>query len=73
MKITKTSFGVTKNGEKATLYTMENANGMKVSVTDYGATIVKPACDVENENLPSTVILCKKNNYKILRQGAVKL
>ena len=40
MKITKTSFGTTKNGEKATLYTMENSNGMKVSVTDYGATIV---------------------------------
>ena len=40
MKITKTSFGVTKNGEEATLYTMENSNGMKVSVTDYGATIV---------------------------------
>ena len=40
MKITKSSFGTTKNGEKATLYTMENENGMKVSVTDYGATIV---------------------------------
>ena len=40
MKITKTSFGTTKNGEKATLYTMENSKGMKVSVTDYGATIV---------------------------------
>ena len=32
MKITKTSFGTTKNGEKATLYTMENSKGMKVSV-----------------------------------------
>ncbi len=40
MKITKKSFGVTKNGEKATLYTMENSKGMKVSVTDYGASIV---------------------------------
>ncbi|MBO5199543.1 MAG: galactose mutarotase [Lachnospiraceae bacterium] len=41
MAITKESFGMTKNGEAATLYTMENANGMKVAVTDFGANIVK--------------------------------
>jgi len=40
MKITKSSFGTTKDGKKVTLYTMENKNGMKVSVADYGATIV---------------------------------
>ena len=37
------------------------------------ATIVKPLNDVENENLPSTVILCQKEGYKILRQGAIEL
>ncbi len=41
MGITKKSFGVTKAGEKATLYTMENKNGMKVSVSDFGAVIVE--------------------------------
>lgn len=37
------------------------------------ATIIEPIEDDENENLPSTVILCEKDNYKILRQGVVKL
>ena len=37
------------------------------------ATIIKPIEDAENENMPSTVILCEKENYKILRQGTVKL
>lgn len=40
MGITKKSFGTTKNGEESTLITMENANGMKVSCSDYGALIV---------------------------------
>lgn len=40
MGITKKSFGVTKAGEKTTLYTMTNKNGMKVSVSDFGAVIV---------------------------------
>ena len=33
-------FGVIKDGRTATLYTLDNKHGMKVSVTDYGATIV---------------------------------
>ena len=37
------------------------------------ATIVKPIKDTENENTPSTVILCQKDGYKILRQGVIKL
>jgi len=40
MKITQKPFGKTKNGEEATLYTITNSNGMKVSFTDYGANIV---------------------------------
>lgn len=40
MKQIKTSFGTTKNGEAATLYTFTNKNGMSVSFTDYGANIV---------------------------------
>lgn len=39
-KITKKSFGTTKKGDKATLYVLENSNGMKVTITDYGASIV---------------------------------
>ncbi len=40
MKLQKKSFGKTKNGEKATLYILENKNGTKVTVSDYGATVV---------------------------------
>ena len=37
------------------------------------ATIIKPFEDTENENLPSTVILCEESGYKVLRQGVIKL
>lgn len=40
MKITQKSFGKTSQGEEATLYTVSNSNGMKVSFTDFGANIV---------------------------------
>lgn len=40
MNITQKSFGTTEKGEQATLYTITNSNGMKVSFTDYGANIV---------------------------------
>ncbi|MDF2942437.1 MAG: mro [Herbinix sp.] len=40
MKITQKSFGKTGRGEEATLYTVTNGNGMKVSFTNYGANIV---------------------------------
>lgn len=36
-------------------------------------TVIKPINDIENENVPSTVLLCEKENYKILRQGVIKL
>ena len=50
MGITKKSFGVTKVGEQATLYTMENAAGMKVSVSDFGAVIVDIIVPDRNKN-----------------------
>lgn len=37
------------------------------------ATIITPVKDIENDNLPSTVILCEKENYKILRRGSIIL
>lgn len=37
------------------------------------ATIIKPYEDNITNSLPSTVIICENNNYKILREGAVKL
>ena len=32
------SFGTGRNGENATLYLFENKNGMRMEVTDFGAT-----------------------------------
>lgn len=40
MKITQKSFGKTAQGKEASLYTVTNGNGMKVSFTDFGANIV---------------------------------
>ena len=37
------------------------------------ATIIKPIDNNINDNLPSTVILCEEENYKVLREGAIKL
>lgn len=38
--IEKREFGTTKDGRKAHLYTLENKNGMKITVTDFGAALV---------------------------------
>ncbi len=40
MSVQITDFGKTKEGQKVSLYTISNGNGMKVSVTDYGANLV---------------------------------
>ncbi len=41
MSIRKENFGKTADGKKVTLYTMTNKNGVSVSISDFGATIVK--------------------------------
>lgn len=40
MKLTKSSFGATASGQKATLYTITTSSGSSVSFSDYGATVV---------------------------------
>lgn len=39
MDIKKEAFGKTNEGEETSLYTLTNAQGMQVQITDYGATI----------------------------------
>lgn len=56
MKITQKSFGITKKGEEATLYTVTNRNGMKVSFTDYGANIVSIMVPDANGNLDDVAL-----------------
>jgi aldose 1-epimerase len=40
MKIDKSPFGKMAEGQEAALYTCVNANGLKLAMTDYGATVV---------------------------------
>lgn len=40
MRITKKAFGTTKEGEKASTYTITNDQGMEVTFTDFGANII---------------------------------
>lgn len=40
MKIETSPFGKTADGQPATLYTCVNANGLKLAMTDFGATVV---------------------------------
>ena len=73
---------IAKNVEGGVLATTSCNISSQVPVKDYFeavekfskvATIIPPIENTLNENIPSTVILCEKENYKILRQGAVKL
>jgi len=41
MSITKESFGTTKDGKQAVLYTLTNANGCVVKMSDYGCIITE--------------------------------
>lgn len=48
MSIRTEKFGVTKEGEEVTLFTLENKNGMRAEFIDYGANIVRlfvPDCE----------------------------
>ena len=56
MNITHKQFGTTKNGEEATIYTMTNSNGMKVSVTDFGANIVSIIVPDRNGNFADVAL-----------------
>ena len=41
MKITKNEFGMTKDNQPISLYTIENASGASVTLSDYGCRIIK--------------------------------
>ena len=56
MGMTKQAFGKTKDGKQATLYTLENANGMKVSVSDFGAVLVKLEVPDQNGKLADVTL-----------------
>lgn len=56
MKVTKKAFGITKNKESASIYTIRNDKGMEVTLTDFGAAIVKIVVPDKNQK-PVDVVL----------------
>lgn len=70
MKITQKPFGMTKNQEESTLYTVTNNKGMKISFTDYGANIVSIIVPDRN-GVMADVALGYKNiqGYEINKPG----
>lgn len=70
MKITHKPFGTTKNGEEATLYTISNSNGMKVSFTDFGANIVSIIVPDRDGNFADVALGFKNlEGYEVNRPG----
>ena len=55
MRINKKLFGITKNGEEVYVYTLENNNGISVSISEFGATIVKLLVPDRNGNVSDIV------------------
>lgn len=41
MPVPSTPFGTTRNGAAARLYTLENANGFRAEISDFGGTVVR--------------------------------
>lgn len=56
MSITKRNFGTDQQGREVTLYTLENANGMKAEVTDLGAILVNLYVPDKNGRLDDVVL-----------------
>ena len=56
MGITKKSFGKTSQNEAASLYILENKNGMKAVFTDYGANLVELWVPDKNGKLADVVL-----------------
>ncbi len=48
--VTLRSFGETKDGEKVTLYTLTNKNGLKAEIADYGGTVTRLITPDRNGN-----------------------
>lgn len=56
MSVTQRSFGVTKKGEKATLFRIENNKGMAAEVTDFGAILTSLFVPDKDGNVEDIVL-----------------
>ncbi len=66
MKVTKKPFGTTKDGEKASTYTIRNDHGMEVTLMDYGAIIMNVIVPDKNGNKEDVVLGYEKlSDYEV--------
>lgn len=56
--VTKSSFGVLPDGRPVDLYTLQSNSGMKVAITNYGATIVSWTAPDRNGKFEDVVLGC---------------
>lgn len=52
----KTAFGITSKGEQVSKYTISNASGSRIVVSDYGATLISVIIPDKNGNLLDVVL-----------------
>lgn len=55
-RIEKKEFGMTKDGKKAHLYSLENSRGMKITITDFGAALVNVFVPDKEGNLRDVIL-----------------
>ena len=56
MKIEKQSFGKTEDGRSVDLFTLTNASGMKVQITNYGGTVTSIVVPDKDGNIGDVVL-----------------
>lgn len=57
-KIEKTAFGTLPDGKTADLFTLKNANGMEVKISNYGGTIVSWTAPDKNGKYTNITLAC---------------
>ncbi len=56
MKVSHKKFGITKDGQEVTAYTLKNDNGMEVTVLDFGAVVTSIVVPDKNRNMADVVL-----------------
>ena len=57
-KIEKSTFGALPNGQTADLFTLKNANGMEVTISNYGGTITNWTAPDKNGKFENVTLAC---------------
>lgn len=69
MKISKTAFGTTPDGQSASLYRLENTSGFYVDILDYGCRVMS-ICIPNKNGVPTDVALGLENFDEYLKDDA---